>query len=221
MSRSLESMSESLFLLRHPFTCVIAGPSGSGKTILARKLIANFQKTTTIRKENVNVLWVHGQRQSIHEEPISATVNVEYLESLPSDSEIKDTKTDFIVVDDLMSELGDSKRLSTFFTKLSHHMNFSIIFLVQNLFYKGKEMRNITANAHYIFIMKNRRDVKQAEYFGRQSYSHNTKEFLRTYLKATRDPYSYLLIDNCQLTPESYRLRAELLEEFPVVYEEK
>jgi Cdc6-like AAA superfamily ATPase len=221
MSRQSELLSEEVFLLRHPFTCLIAGPSGSGKTVLTRNLIQEYLKTTTIKKPSVNVLWVHGQQQAIYKKPFQNNVNIEYLESLPSNSQITDFKTDFIVVDDLMTELGDSKRLSEMFTKLSHHLNFSIIFIVQNLFYKSKEMRNISTNAHYVFLMKNRRDVKQIEYFARQAYSQNSKEFMKVYMKATKEPFSYLLVDNKQETPEAYRLRLELLSEYPAVFEEQ
>lgn len=220
MSLHNDSFSEDVFLLRHPFTCLVAGPSGSGKTVLTRSIIENYSKATTLRKQQVNVFWVHGQSQDIHQKPLK-NVNVEYIDSLPSNAQISEFNTDFIVVDDLMSELGDSKRLSEMFTKLSHHLNFSIIFIVQNLFYKSKEMRNISMNAHYIFLMKNRRDVKQIEYFGRQIYSQNTKEFMKVYMKATKEPYSYLLVDNRQETPEAFRLRLELLSEYPVVYQEK
>jgi hypothetical protein len=59
-----------------------------------------------------------------------------------------------IVLDDLMAQSGKDKRISDLFTKGSHHRNLSIVYIVQNIFHQGKEMRNISLNAHYIVLFK-------------------------------------------------------------------
>lgn len=198
------------FLLRHPFSCVISGPSGSGKTILARNLLKNFTSISTLKREQLNVIWCFGQDQIIYKTPVSLDVNIRYSAKLPTDSEIINSKTDVIVIDDLMSELGDDSRLASMFTKGSHHVGYSVIFLVQNLFFKSKQMRTITLNAQYIILMKNRRDLNQIEYFGRQLYPKKSKVFLDVYNDATKNPYGYLLIDLRQETNEENRLRSNI-----------
>jgi hypothetical protein len=55
------------------------------------------------------------------------------------------------VLDDMMGEI-EPKRLADLFTKKSHHNNFTVIFLSQNLF--DKAMRVPRTNAQYIFLMR-------------------------------------------------------------------
>jgi len=60
------------------------------------------------------------------------------------------------------------------------------VYLAQNLFLKNKFTRTISLNAHYMVLFKNSRDAKS------QFAVEASKD-------ATREPYSYLLID---LRPE-------------------
>ena len=53
-----------------------------------------------------------------------------------------------------MSESGSDKQLTDLFTKGSHHINLSIIYILHNIFPKGKESRTISLNAHFIFLLK-------------------------------------------------------------------
>ena len=39
-------------------------------------------------------------------------------------------------------------------TRERHHRNLSVIYVAQNIFHQGKEMRNISLNAHYIVLFK-------------------------------------------------------------------
>lgn len=71
---------------------------------------------------------------------------------LPSDEFLSKIAKPFILVlDDLMGEI-DPKRLADLFTKKSHHNNFCVIFLSQNLF--DKAMRVPRSNAQFIFLMR-------------------------------------------------------------------
>ena len=55
------------------------------------------------------------------------------MEGIPENlnSYIKAGSTDLVVIDDLMSESGNNKRISKLFTKGSHHRNLSVIYIVQ------------------------------------------------------------------------------------------
>ncbi|XP_054721362.1 uncharacterized protein F54H12.2-like [Uloborus diversus] len=135
--------------------------------------------------------------------------DVEFHEGLPPN--INRISNSLIVIDDLMNELSCDDRLSCLFTKGSHHRNVSVIFIVQNMFHKGKEMRNISLNAHYIFLFKNPRDRSQIAHLGRQLYPNKSKFFQEVYEDATSRPFSYLLIDLKPDTDESLRLRTGLI----------
>jgi len=62
-----------------------------------------------------------------------------------------------LVLDDLMAEGGNDKRVLDLFTKHSHQ-NVTVLYLCQDMFPPGKYARSISRNAHYIIAFKNRRD---------------------------------------------------------------
>lgn len=126
-----------VFRFKHPFTVFVAGPSSSGKTVLTRNLLKEYKTTTDICAPALNVLWCHGQWQTSYEVPIEGT-NIKYFEGLADERTLKKTKPHVIVIDDLMNEVCDNREMSNLFTKTSHHMNISVIFVVQNMFKKGE-----------------------------------------------------------------------------------
>jgi len=72
-------------------------------------------------------------------------------------------------------------------------------------------MREITLNAQYILLCKNRRDKSQIMHLGKQLFPGQSKFFQEVYENATKNPYSYLFIDLRSETPEQLRLRAQIL----------
>ncbi|KAF0138338.1 MAG: hypothetical protein FD143_3683, partial [Ignavibacteria bacterium] len=110
------------------------------------------------------------------------------------------------IIDDLMSSAADSKRISKLFTQESHHRNLTVIFIIQNLFNQGREMRTISLNAHYLVLYKNPRDKSQIRYLANQIYPENSKFLSSVYQDATSSPHSYLVIDLHPETPEQFRI---------------
>jgi hypothetical protein len=209
----------------HPFTALVAGATGSGKTHLVRKILENYRITTTIKKPTLTVLWCYGQYQALYQKQISERVKTEYFDGIPPNSILESVRPDIIVCDDLMSETGNGTDVADFFTKKSHHLNISIFFIVQNLFYYGKTMRTISLNAQYILLLKSVRDKQQIASLGRQLFPKKSSFFLDIYNDATLNPYGYLLIDLHPKTPDQLRLRTRLLpikgKIKPIIYEMK
>ena len=112
-----------------------------------------------------------------------------------------------------MNELGNDNRLLNPFTKGSHHLNLSVIFIVQNIFHQAKNMRGISLNCHYIIIMKNPRDKSQIHCLARQIYPSRSKRLIKAYEDATRAPFSYLKIDLKPSTPEELRIQTNIVGE--------
>ena len=113
-----------------------------------------------------------------------------------------------IILDDLMDETD--QRVASLFTKKSHHRNISIMYIVHNLFHRGKYHRTISLNAHYMVVFKNPRDLSQNMSVAHQIYPQRTKYFLKAYTAATAQPHGYLVIDMKQETPNILRLRSHL-----------
>ena len=164
------------------------------------------------------IVWCYGIYQSLYDE----IPDVTFIEGLPSNIREHLGKNTLVIIDDLMSEGAKDKRLTHMFTRGSHHLNMSVIFITQNFFHKGKEMREITLNAHYLILCKNRRDLSQIRHLGMQLYPKNFRFLEEAYYDSTRNKFSYLLIDLHSETPEEMRLRTNIFPgETQIVYQPK
>ena len=106
-----------------------------------------------------------------------------------------------------MSESGNDKRITNLFTKGSHHRNLSVILLLQNLFYNGKEIWNISLNTHYIVLFKNPQDNTVINSLAKQMYPGKVKFLQEVFRDATMLPYHYLFLDLKPYTDDKYRVR--------------
>ena len=186
--------------LVHPSTCLISGPTGSGKTCFVKKII-DYEMFNPMPP---TIIYCYGSYQPL----FKSMKNVQFEDGLPSS--LGSLRNALVIIDDLMLEMGNDSRLSNLFTKGSHHRNLSVIFLTQNLFHQGKEMRNIHLNSHYMVLFKNPRDKSQIAHLGKQMYPGKVKAFQQVFIDATTPKYGYLFID---LHPESHehcRLRTNI-----------
>ncbi|KAL3069561.1 hypothetical protein niasHT_031509 [Heterodera trifolii] len=85
----------------------------------------------------------------------------------------------------------DAKKLADLYTKKSHHNNFSVIFLTQNLF--DKAMRVPRSNAQYIFLMRAPSDMLSIRNLASQMFPREQGFLMDAYKQACADPYGYLL----------------------------
>ncbi|KAK3101211.1 hypothetical protein FSP39_001803 [Pinctada imbricata] len=130
-----------------------------------------------------HIVWYYGEWQ-----PIYATIRaVEFVEGLPDIGALDPQKRQLVIIDDLMSETDE--RITSLFTKKSHHRNISVIYIVQNVFHKGKENMTISLNSHYIVMFKNPRDASQITHLAKQMYPGNVKYMQKAFCDATSDPY--------------------------------
>ena len=191
--------------LKHDSSILIAGPSGSGKSYFMERLIENRLQIFDVPPSEI--YWCYGQYQQ-RLEALGQEHGVHLVEGLPES--LLDTlpANSMVVVDDLMAEAEDNKLVTALFTKVSHHQHVTVIFLTQNLFQKGSQSRTRSLNASYIVLMKNPRDASQIRHLAVQIFPQNPKFLINVYADAIREPYSYLLLDLRQETPEKLRVRA-------------
>lgn len=193
-------------MFRHPFTSLVAGPTGAGKTRWIQKFIGNVDKMMSPPPQRI--IYCYGEWQTLFNDMYGS---VEFVSGLPDLEELDSRVNNLIVLDDLMNEADES--VSKLFTKISHHRNTSVIFLVQNLFPKNKEFRTISLNSHYIVVFKNVRDKTQITNLAKQMYPGNIKYLQSAYLDATTEPFKYLLIDLKPDTLDSQRLLTNVFPE--------
>ena len=192
-----------LFPWKHPFTCLIAGPTGCGKTVFAKRFVNNINQMMDPIPERI--IWYYSEYQTV----FGTVNNTEFIEGLPDIDKLNPYERHLVIIDDQMTE--NNKEIVTLFTKKSHHRNISVMYLVQNLFYQTKEHRNISLNAHYIVLFRNRRDSSQVDRLGKQIFPGKTKWDLGdAYRKATSKPYGYLLVDLKPETKDHLQLRTDI-----------
>jgi Adenovirus IVa2 protein len=189
----------------HPFTGICSGPTGCGKTQLMKKIILNID--TMMLPSPKRIIWYYSEQQLALEEELGHAV--EFREGMPELEEFDGTEPVLLIVDDFMAECN--AEIGKLFTKGSHHRNLSIWFLMQNFFHRGKEIRSITLNAHYIILFKNPRDTQQIGVLARQMMGRDSRVLEEAYSNATAMPHGYLLIDTKQATLDYQRLRTHIL----------
>lgn len=181
-------------------------------------------KEHTIQGPPENIIWCYGEYQPTYSELSKDIPYIKFIEGFPDEvvSNLDTSKRNLIIIDDLMSEIGNDKRVTALFTKGSHHKNLSVILILQNLFHQSKEMRTISLNSHYLVIFRNPRDKSQINHLAKQMYPGNIKFLQESFKDATSKPYGYLLIDFKPETEEEIRLRTQIFpKETTVVYQPK
>jgi hypothetical protein len=203
---------EGVLRFHHPFTLLISGPTSSGKSTITFRIIKH--RFEMISEPLKKVLYCLPEGQTIKlPDFISHDENVEFHQGLPDMEQLSTNKTTsngfLLILDDLMSETDGN--IMNLFCRQSHHMNISVIFLVQNLFFGGNKFyRSISLNSHYIILTKNPREKKQISILSSQVYPENVKFVKESFADATLEPFSYMLIDVTQRTPDCLRMRARI-----------
>lgn len=135
--------------------------------------------------------------------------NVEFIQGIPADlddDDYFDSKiNNLLILDDLFSETGKDKRINDLFTEGSHHRSLSVISINQNLF--GNKDPTQRRNCHYLVLFNNPVDKQSIMTLARQMYPGETEKFMKTFNKAMKNPYGYLLVDLKPFTPDDKRLK--------------
>ena len=135
--------------LEKPFRLIIGGGSGTGKTTFLQRLVNEGHFSSPFEK----IVYCYPDYlidPPVEFDPIvdfrPGIGDLEFYSSLP--------KNTLIILDDLMSECGESKDIMKLFTVIARKRQLSIIFLVQNMFDKSKQFRNIRLNATTLVLFK-------------------------------------------------------------------
>lgn len=191
---------------KHPCTILISGPSMSGKSSIVFKII-KF-RDEVIKGKIKKVLYCLPPGQTIKTpDYIKADKLVSFHEGIP-DVSILSADT-LLIIDDLMDSL--SADMMSLFTRNSHHLGISVIFLTQNLFFgANKFFRTVSLNTRYIICTKNPRDRLQMSTLASQIYPENPAFVKKAFSEATRKPFGYLIFDATQTCADHLRFRTNI-----------
>ena len=201
---------------------MISGATQSGKTYFVHKLLQNI-KGMFSGEDISQILYCYGIYQSIFDKMEENIPNFTLHEGLPSKEDIDNfsekRKHLLVILDDLMSEVGQSHEMERLFTQGCHHRNLNVIFITQNIFQQAKCSRTIALNTHYLGLFRNLRDASQVSHLGRQLFPGKGQVLVDAYQEATRLPYGYLVIDVSPHSQDQYRLRTRILPgDDPIIY---
>lgn len=180
---------------------MLCGPSMSGKTSFLQRLIDH--RNTLIDPPPTNIVWVHGPVQSWMAKYMDV---VTFTDKLIDANELPELS--LLILDDVMDRLQSKD--SKLATQIAHHKRISIIYVTQNIFYKGGAHRDMSLSASYIILFKTVRDKEQIQRLGRQIFPKLGSYFIDSYDDATSESYGYLIISLKQETHDQLRLVSKI-----------
>lgn len=197
-----------------PSNIMLCGPTQSGKTTFLSHLLDYKNEMFTIPPKKI--IYCYGSQWQPMFDNLIDKHTIEFIKGIPQDDMCSlfqpHEKPGLIILDDLMNDAKKNDDVSDLFTKGTHHHNVSCIFICQNPFPGGKHGRTISTNTHYNVLFKNPRDSRGVRNLMEQVFPYRLNYAMDSYCQAIKDkPYAYLLLDLHQTTPDTYRLRSNIL----------
>ena len=199
--------------LKWPFTLLLVGSSKSGKSTWMRQCLRHAGDMFTSKPSHT--LFYYAAWQDIYDQMSNEGLVQEWKNECPQKEYIeqlaelhKNSGGLLVIIDDFLSSVN--KDIADLFQVTSHHKSVSICFLSQNLYHENKNYRDMKMNVNYIVLFKNPNNRNQAARFFNQIAPEHSKALLKTYYKVTKKPYSYLLFDLHQETPDEIRIRTRI-----------
>ncbi|XP_073232228.1 uncharacterized protein [Porites lutea] len=200
-------------MIRHPCNTLVGGPSGSGKSTWTRRLLRHADQLMYPPPRVKH--YCYGAWQPAFDE--MKQEKVQFHEGLSTSEELDQwfgpTQGGLLVLDDLMDEGANDKRVLDLFSKHSHHRNISVLFLCQDLFPPGKFAKTISRNAHYIVAFKNPRDQVGMRTLALQAFPNDWSHVMNIFRECTQRPFGYLMLDLHPASDDRYRLFTNVLPE--------
>ncbi|CAC5410495.1 unnamed protein product [Mytilus coruscus] len=181
-----------------------SSPTSCGKTHFMKNILQQIKKLCSPCFERI--VWLYKRWQRLYEE-IQRTVlpRAEFIRGIPFDPNIRN----MIILDDLMSTSAKDSRINDLFTEGGHHRNLSVAVLNQNMYFGQNPTQR--RNYNYLVLFNNPIDRQPIMTLGRQMYPSRADFFIRKFEEATKKPFGHLLVELKTRTPESSRLRTEVL----------
>ena len=108
----------------------------------------------------------------------------------------------------MFSDAGKNKSITGLYTEGSHHRSLSVISINQNVF--GSKDPTQRRNCQYLVLFQSVVDKQAIMSLARQMYPGRSEIFMKTFTKATKQPYNPMIIDLKAFTPEHERLNAKV-----------
>ena len=194
------------------FKIFVCGPSRCGKTVFIKDLLQNIPSIT---KQNISkVIYVYKVWQQIFEDmKLQGLVHFFLREEENIVEKIKKLsfgEYSLVIFDDLINS-KILEEISNLFVVDGRHSNYSMIFTSQRMFVNNEYFRQISNNCDYIVVFKNPRNYSEIRTLAQQ-LTPISLDLLEIYTKATKDPFTYLLINLTQECNEDVKFLSHLFD---------
>ena len=192
-------------------TCIVACATSSGRTTLLFDILSHGHEIFTIPPQKI--IYCYGVWQGLFESIKKEISFVEFFQGFPAREDLDMWNLPghkLLILDDLLEKAAKNSDIVELFCQDSHHLNYFVFFVVQNLFAHGKYFRIISLNTQYFILLKQNRDQSQLLALAKQAFPGKVTYFIDAYRKATQRPFGYLLVD---LHPKTlyYKLRTNII----------
>ena len=205
-------VSPKAFHFVHPFTCLVVAPSGFGKSYWVKRLLA--ERNTLIQPPPERIVWCYKNWQALYSEIEELDSRIEFVRDLPLDLDSgffsKSTKN-LLIVDDMMELISKDQRLTSLFTRGSHHENLSVICLLQSMYYKNTQ--TMRRNSHYLILFDMPSDRTQVRTISYQMFPTAPHYLLENYNRAVAKPYGYLVVVSKPNIKQDERLKTDIFKD--------
>ena len=197
--------------LKENFKLFVSGPSRCGKTFFISELLENIE--TFAKDPPETILYIYKIWQTKFDEMKSVVDGfIEDNENVVHQiKELALGQRVFVIFDDLIN----SKSLvdiATLFTVDGRHMNMSMAFLTQRMFVNNEHFRQISQNCDYFCVFKNPRNSSEIRTLAQQ-LTPGSLDLIEIYKEATKNPFSYLLINLTQECDPSVKYLSHVFDE--------
>jgi len=207
------------FRFKHPMNLLVVGPTQAGKSSWVKQLLLHGKKLVNVEFSSIH--WICAQETDVTRELRVLFPGINIWKGLPQDLDLflkPIGKDSVIVIDDLQKEIANHDEISELFIRQGHHLGISVILLVHNLFFPGRDRVTINRNATYVALFKSPLDAQPVHILGQRLLPGEGKVFVKIFTKATKDPHSCLVIDGSQDCPDICRFRSHIYGGYQRVY---
>jgi ABC-type dipeptide/oligopeptide/nickel transport system ATPase component len=133
---------------KYSFTCIVSGPTGSGKSSFTLRLLRHLDSLCTEPNFSGGIVWFYSEKSAVpRRELASLHKDVSFHEGVTQNFGNDRSKSFHVIFEDLLNDVY-SKDVCDLFTKGSHHRNFSVILITQNLFTRAVSVETYRLTLH-------------------------------------------------------------------------
>lgn len=204
----------------HPFSMIVTGASMSGKTEFVCQLLRERQNL--INQPIKSIVWCYGQEtRNLSRLQREFGDSIKLIKGLPGN--ITDilkkeaSKGVILILDDLVDTALCSKQIFDLFVKGVHHLNVSVVCVLQDFYASGSYRVTMVRNTNYLVVFPSPIDQSLIDLIGRKVLPKQQKTFNDMFQHGTKTPYGYIFISGHPLSDRKLRFRTNIFGSYQTI----